>query len=306
ASQFPVNQTRSYARWGHYERAKSRSNYHILIGHKAKMLQLSEDLNAEGVSIFDRESSTNLTINAKLEIILAAGATHTLQLLHLSGIGPREILDQAGIRVRVDLPGVGQNMQDHPQMGYSCVCSTHHSAARVALLGPGTDHINSGPLTLALTNQGAFLPLRTVNPGYRDFISKPTSDPVVEFRTFSNPLDMQQAISFIRYTRKYTNGPGLADLRPRESGPGENVTSDAGIEKYIWNVTYPISFHISGTASMVPKELGGVVGSDLKVYGVKGLRVVDTSLFPLIPATHLTATVYAVAEKAADIIKMAL
>jgi len=47
----------------------------------------------------------------------------------------------------------------------------------------------------------------------------------------------------------------------------------------------------------MPKELGGVVAPDLKVYGTKRLSVVDASLFPLVPATHLSATVYAVAEK---------
>lgn len=54
---------------------------------------------------------------------------------------------------------------------------------------------------------------------------------------------------------------------------------------------------------MLPERWGGVVGSDLKVYGVGRLSVVDAGIFPLIPGTHLSATVYAVAEKAADIIK---
>ena len=48
---------------------------------------------------------------------------------------------------------------------------------------------------------------------------------------------------------------------------------------------------------MIPKELGGVVGPDLRVHGVKGLRIVDASIMPLIPAAHTTSTVYAVAEK---------
>jgi choline dehydrogenase-like flavoprotein len=53
----------------------------------------------------------------------------------------------------------------------------------------------------------------------------------------------------------------------------------------------------------MPEDLGGCVDAQLKVYGVGNLRVVDASIIPLIPAAHLQATMYAVAEKAADIIK---
>jgi choline dehydrogenase-like flavoprotein len=54
---------------------------------------------------------------------------------------------------------------------------------------------------------------------------------------------------------------------------------------------------------MLPKELGGVVDPQLRVWDVDGLRVVDASIIPLLPAAHLQATVYGIAEKAADLIK---
>ncbi|XPS81853.1 hypothetical protein M3J07_013812 [Ascochyta lentis] len=66
---------------------------------------------------------------------------------------------------------------------------------------------------------------------------------------------------------------------------------------------FPADSHPVGTCSMLPKHLGGVVSPELKVYGVEGLRIVDASIIPLIPSAHPMSTVYAVAEKAADIIK---
>ncbi|KAF5246817.1 hypothetical protein FANTH_6679 [Fusarium anthophilum] len=63
--------------------------------------------------------------------------------------------------------------------------------------------------------------------------------------------------------------------------------------------------HPSGTAAMMPLDLGGVVDPELKVYGTCNLRIADASVMPLIPSAHLQASVYAIAEKAADMIKSA-
>lgn len=56
-------------------------------------------------------------------------------------------------------------------------------------------------------------------------------------------------------------------------------------------------FHGSGATSMMPRELGGVVDPDLRVYGTKNLRIVDAGIIPMLPASHLQAPVYAIAEK---------
>jgi choline dehydrogenase-like flavoprotein len=133
--------------------------------------------------------------------------------------------------------------------------------------------------------------------------SDPLGNPLVAYRTFSNPIDVSNSIAMFRYSRVVNTAKALAPLAPEEVRPGLNVTSDADIEAYIREFGAPTFAHPSGTAAMVPEELGGVVGSDLRVYGTKGLSVVDASVMPLIPATHLCTTVYAVAEKAADIIK---
>lgn len=56
------------------------------------------------------------TTKAKKEIIMAAGAVHTPKILQCSGIGPKKVLEAAGIKSIIDLPGVGQNFQDHPTL----------------------------------------------------------------------------------------------------------------------------------------------------------------------------------------------
>ena len=79
-----------------------------------------------------------------------------------------------------------------------------------------------------------------------------------------------------------------------------DVDSDISLwlKKYLTTV-----HHTSSTCSMLPRDKGGVVDSELRVYGTRRLRVVDLSVVPLIPSAHTQSVVYAVAEQAADIIK---
>lgn len=74
------------------------------------------------------------------------------------------------------------------------------------------------------------------------------------------------------------------------------MQTDEQIEEFIREGVDTLHHH-GGTASMLPRELGGVVDSSLRVYGVRGLRVVDASILPMPPAAHLQATIYGVAEK---------
>jgi hypothetical protein len=129
--------------------------------------------------------------------------------------------------------------------------------------------------------------------------SDPYGAPIIDFRVFSNPLDVEYAIESIVFNRKYVNTPTLAFLQPVETGPGPNVTDTdtTALEAWVHATSGPTSFHASGTAAMLPRDLGGVVDSGLRVHGTKGLSVVDASIMPLIPSAHLSATVYAVAEK---------
>lgn len=136
--------------------------------------------------------------------------------------------------------------------------------------------------------------------------TNPSAMPIVVRNAFQNPVDKMVLAELVRWNREHwTKAPLLQRYSPVENVPGVQYQTDqeifeGSIKTGGLNPTYA---HSSGGCSMMPEELGGCVDAQLKVYGIDKLRIVDASLIPLIPAAHLQATMYAVAEKAADIIK---
>jgi len=129
----PKKVQRSYARTGHLD-GINRTNYDLIADSRVTRILL-DDGTATGV-IFKQTAlnvTSNYTVKATREVILAAGAIHTPQILQLSGIGPKKLLDSAGIETVVDLPGVGQNFQDHPMLSSTitiiCRGTTYLSAS---------------------------------------------------------------------------------------------------------------------------------------------------------------------------------
>ncbi|KAJ4341297.1 hypothetical protein N0V95_007273 [Ascochyta clinopodiicola] len=119
----PVQKTRSYARTAHYDRvAAARPNYHILPMAVATKILFEGSNKAGAVEYVSRTTNQTIQVRAKKEVILAAGAVHTPQLLMLSGIGDKDELDEHGIECIADVPGVGYNFQDHPTMFFINEC----------------------------------------------------------------------------------------------------------------------------------------------------------------------------------------
>ena len=96
--------------------------------------------------------------------------------------------------------------------------------------------------------------------------------------------------------RKMQATNALQEIKAQDLFPGPTAQTDEQLTEFVMAGVDTLHHH-SGSASMLPKELGGVVDSTLRVYGVEGIRVVDASIFPMVPAAHIQATVYAVAEK---------
>jgi choline dehydrogenase len=151
-------------------------------------------------------------------------------------------------------------------------------------------------------NGGAVMPITLVKPLSRGSITINSTDvltsPVIDFGTLTDPSDLEILIAALRSTRALVATPAMQELGPvLELSPGANLTTDQQLRDVLRGLISPTYSHPCCTCAMMPRELGGVVGPDLMVYGVEGLRVVDASVMPLIPATHTSATVYALAEK---------
>jgi choline dehydrogenase len=125
--------------------------------------------------------------------------------------------------------------------------------------------------------------------------------PVINPNFLTHPADVEVALAaFKRVRSAWENVPAAI---PPEYLPGANVTSDADILDFIHSTAMTV-WHASGTCAMGNStDSNAVVDSNAKVFGVKGLRVVDASIFPFLPPGHPQSTVYMLAEKiAADIL----
>ena len=124
---------------------------------------------------------------------------------------------------------------------------------------------------------------------------QPFTPPLIDPRYGSNPIDLLVLREAIGFNSRLIETASMALLLPEFGSPGANST-DEEIMEYIRSKGQT-EYHPSGSAAMMPMEMGGVVDPELLVYGTGNLRVVDASVMPLVPAAHLQAVVYGVAEK---------
>ncbi|KAL0572391.1 hypothetical protein V5O48_009569 [Marasmius crinis-equi] len=132
--------------------------------------------------------------------------------------------------------------------------------------------------------------------------SDPTTPPLVDPAYWSHPLDVAAHVAGIKLARKMLTSPPLSSIYAGEFEPGSDKTSDADIEAWLKDVVTSDN-HEVGTMAMLPKKLGGVVDTELKVYGIANVRAVDASIIPFPISAHISSTVYMIGERAADIIK---
>ena len=130
--------------------------------------------------------------------------------------------------------------------------------------------------------------------------SDPAGKPVIDPNYVSNSYDLRAIVEAAKFNRKIAEAPSLRGSWTTEYDPGLDTTTDAQWEAWVRNNTLSI-YHPLGSCSMLPQAEGGVVDSNLKVYGVQNLRIVDASVIPILPSGHLQTMVYGIAERAAEI-----
>lgn len=147
---------------------------------------------------------------------------------------------------------------------------------------------NAGSLTLAVMHPFS---RGTCQIGSADPFEPPRIDP----RWLTNPVDRQVLVSALLFNRQILDSPSMRLLQAAQFVPPIGANEDA--LNQVINSGIRTEFHPSGTCAMLPLEHGGVVDPHLRVWGTRNLRVVDAGIFPMIPAAHLQAVVYGVAEK---------
>ena len=128
--------------------------------------------------------------------------------------------------------------------------------------------------------------------------------PAIDPKYLSHPLDIKILAAATLHQQKVVQTPPLSDLLEGNGTvyqPGYYQLDENNVEAFI-RENLLLEYHPCGTCAMLPQDSGGVVDEKFRVYGVDGLRVVDASIFPLIPRANLQSLVYAIAERAAEFI----
>lgn len=280
------------------------------------------------------------------EVICCAGSINSPQLLQLSGVGKAEELGQLGIPVVHDLPGVGENLQDHLEVYVQYACKQPVSMYPALQWynkpwigfqwlffrrGPAaTNHFEAGGFIRS--NEGVpypnlmfhFLPVAIrydgsspstghgyqihVGPMYSDArgsvkikSADPTVHPALRFNYLSTAQDRREWVEAIHCARKILNQPAFDEFNAGETSPGSGVQSEEEILNWVAK-DGETALHPAGTCKMGLEAMSVVDPDTMKVHGLEGLRLVDSSVMPYVTNGNIYAPTMMIAEKAADLI----
>lgn len=266
-------------------------------------------------------------VKVNQEVIVSAGAFDSPKLLMLSGIGDAEQLQALGISVVVDLPGVGQNLQDHIVVAvpYEATQDLHTATTSNGIAETGLFLHSEGNQEVAPDLELIFGPILWAPPGYPNSglgftglvvlthpqnigsvslrSPNPQDAPMIRLNYLQSQSDVQKLVDAIKLMRQLFQTSAFDEFRGREVAPGADVTNDEALVAYI-RETCGTVFHPIGTCKMGTDPMA-VVDPELRVHGVQGLRVVDASIMPTLITGHTNAPTIMVGEKAAHLIKAA-
>ncbi|OLN92030.1 Glucose oxidase 2 [Colletotrichum chlorophyti] len=355
-------QVREDAARAYYFPYQNRTNLRVFLNTEAQKLVWanSTEATASGVLVKDSTGASR-TIYANKEVIISAGSLRSPLLLEQSGVGNPSILMAAGIQTKVNLPTVGENLQDQMNNGLAQSSSKAFTGSTTFVAYPNVDDVfaeqsaaladdikgrlsqwaaqvseyTNGVVTkeqldkffdiqydLIFTDK---VPLAEIliTPAGSSFSTEywallpfargnihvggaNSSSPKINPNYFMMDWDMTEQIGTAKFIRQLYKTAPLSEYFANETKPGLNVIPEDASDD-VWSKwvieNYRSNFHPVGTTAMMSRELGGVVDANLKVYGTTNVRVVDAGILPFQVCGHLVSTLYAIAEKASDIIK---
>jgi len=317
-----------------------RANLEVRTGALVQRVEF-QGTRAVGVRVRKGRRGSEL-FRAEREVLLAAGSIGSPQLLQLSGVGAPEELRGAGVEVRLPLPGVGKNLQDHPFVTVIFEVSdedTLYVAERPRSLAEWLLR-RTGPLSSTVAEVVAFHRTRSglpaadiqfhmgaayyedhgaetydghamviapvlVSPKARGRVWLRSADPSAKPHILTNTLSEPEDVASL------VAGVKLARRIAEQSALGAIVTKELKPGPDIHDDAdveadirrrLMLIYHPVGTCRMSDTDEDAVLDSHLRVHGIDGLRVVDASIMPLIPGGNTHAPTVMIAERAADLI----
>jgi len=326
---------------GYLKPSLSRSNLRLEM-HALTQRVLFEGKRAVGVEYVNKAGGL-VQAQAAKEVILASGPINSPKLLMLSGIGPAAPLQEHGIEVIHDLPGVGDNLHDHLELWVQQECTepvslngmlnpigkawiglqwllfkkglgaTNHFEANGYIRSrPGIPypdiqyHFLAGAVAYdgssAAKGHGFQAHLGPNKPRSRGRLTLRSADPKAAPKLVFNYLDHEDdRRAFrdgIRLTREIFSQPALTPYRGREILPGEDVQTDDEMDDFVAR-NAETAYHPCGTCKMGTDPMA-VVDPETRVHRIEGLRVIDSSIMPVITNGNLNAPTIMIGEKGAD------
>ena len=260
------------------------------------------------------------------EVILSGGAINSPQLLMLSGVGPADHLGDLDIDVVHDLPGVGENLRDHPAvfllfragvgrfgedapsiqvgMRYTTPGSRFRNDLQMSPILMTSEH---RPTVVDIPDDGNYTGFsvalqKAVTAGQLRLTSAdPHVQPSLDYRYLTDPWDRERMRGAARLCVQIAERPEFEDvLEERLSPTDEELASDEALDRWLLQ-NVGTQHHSSGTCKMGPDaDTMAVVDQYCRVHGLEGLRVVDASVMPDVVRANTNATTIMIAERVAD------
>ena len=306
-----VDGRRVSAAMGYIDSNRHRPNLSVW-GDSMVMSVLFERKRAVGVLINRRGHAIRITGD---HVVLTAGALSTPNLLVLSGIGPAATVATLGIPVVCDVPAVGKNVHDHPQvlvqvavpdqadpaspdarfqvaLVWSCATGTSRNDMRVF---PAFDFDGVLKYHCALQLPASCGDLEFVSPD-------PSVGPRIHFRYLEHAIDRERFREAVRVVLELLEQPPLRDIGNGRIEPSDGtVADDRQLDAWVAQ-TLVSSMHTSGTCRMgSPNNEMAVVDDHGRVYGVDNLTIADLSIAPNVVRAPTNATATMIGERIANL-----